>query len=735
MKMIYFVLASSLLILFTLLMRSFFRKKLSPGVVYALWLIPYLRLLVPFGFVEVPMFGMTADFLNHSFFVQESLEIQWMNDENETADIDTEYVLNEESDLEHQGTKVYDAVLEMEENETEVLLETKADFPVSLKQVLFIIWILGAFIIGVYVIVQNRKLRKVADALEVVEQAEGIDICLSHEGKTPCLVGIINPKILIPPNVYENARLYRWAVLHELAHFHQKDHLWNAGRAAMCVLYWWNPLVWYAAKCAAEDAELACDARVLREASVEERKNYGFALLELLTYAQKEKKNLRFATSVSGNQNSMKRRIQEISNKTITKKYVLLPVALGLVLLLAAGCVYPSGDGDIKTDEEQIGEAAEQMPAEEVLNEEENTKGRILAQSWANAFVNKGVETIINLATDDVLWQLKEADLVDEEASWFGWSSPWPALFTEEGYQILSCDEHGAEILYYASLSTPHVVVWGETLEFIDGKVSAWTFETYDNISNLNDYWNAYPGNKISGTPMDYYTNGLGETLNRNALLSSSDAYKPLFDAKTAALDLLNISRSFALEYYQVEEIGDEAMVSIPFFNSDGSIQRVQVKMWQPYGKEGIWIPKSEENVDYTGNDVWSREQIKDIFLNKAEPDWELLDLVSMDDFAYDRVGVVLYKEHDTEFLNIGFMDKEGWIQPCGIEAVPDDNPEFTYHGNGEVTFYVRSNEGVRYKQKITFSADDDGVKFVSESILLETHAVPSSVRFQICRQ
>ena len=175
----------------------------------------------------------------------------------------------------------------------------------------------------------------------------------------------------------------------------------------------------------------------------------------------------------------------------------------------------------------------------------------------------------------------------------FGWSSPWPALFTEEGYRIVSYDDHGAEILYYASLSTPHVVVWRETLEFVNGQVSYWTLQTHENISTLNEYWDAYPGNQISDTPMDYNTNGLGETLNRNALLSSSDAYISLFDARTAALDLLNISKSFESEQYYVEEKGDEAIVSIPFLNRDGSIDRVNVTMWQPYGKDGIWIPKS----------------------------------------------------------------------------------------------------------------------------------------------
>ena len=224
---------------------------------------------------------------------------------------------------------------------------------------------------------------------------------------------------------------------------------------------------------------------------------------------------------------------------------------------------------------------------------EENLNGYILADSWANAFVNKKLETIVKLANEDVIEQMIEYELMDKDRTTFGWSSPWPGLFTEESYQVISCNDQNAEILYYASLSTPHVVVWRETLELGNGQILAWDLQCYENISTIDDYKNAYPKNQITNTPMDYNTNGLGQVLNENALLSSSQAYKQLFDARTAALDLLNISRSFELEHYYVEETEAGTVVSIPFLNRDGSTDRVMVTMWQPYGKDGIWIPKT----------------------------------------------------------------------------------------------------------------------------------------------
>ena len=48
-------------------------------------------------------------------------------------------------------------------------------------------------------------------------------------------------------------------------------------------------------------------------------------------------------------------------------------------------------------------------------------------------------------------------------------------------------------------------------------------------------------------------------------------------------------------------------------------------------------------------------------------------------------------------------------MQHCGVEAELLDSPEFTYLGNGEVTFKVCSKDGENYTQKIAFSVDGKG--------------------------
>jgi beta-lactamase regulating signal transducer with metallopeptidase domain len=354
--MIYFMITSSFLIVLMLFVRSVFRKKLSPGIIYALWLIPLLRLMIPFGFVEVPVFGAMAELLNPSFAIAREIEMEAVESDYEKTDIFNEHVPMEENKQEHNGIKVYDSVLEMEPVGDGSLDTTEAvsvgqvnDHKTNIKQIGVTVWISGAVLLSVYVIVLNCRLQKKVNELEVIEQADGCDILLSREVKTPCLVGVRNPRILIPETVLKDRKLYEYAIRHELAHFHQKDHFWNVIRIFMCVVYWWNPFVWYGAKCAAEDAELACDERVLKNKTAQERKDYGYALLSMMENAQNSP--LCMATSYFGGKNTTKQRIESIARKATTKKYVLIPVILLLVVFCAVGCLYPSNESNTKTDD------------------------------------------------------------------------------------------------------------------------------------------------------------------------------------------------------------------------------------------------------------------------------------------------------------------------------------------------------------------------------------------------
>ena len=112
----------------------------------------------------------------------------------------------------------------------------------------------------------------------------------------------------------------------------------------------------------------------------------------------------------------------------------------------------------------------------------------------------------------------------------------------------------------------------------------------------------------------------------------------------------------------------------------------------------------------------WTKQEIAELFKIKADADCTLITCASMFDFAYDRVGVVLYTDSKEGYIHVAFMDKDGNMQHCGVEAELCDSPKFTYLGKGEVTFKACSKGGENYTQKISFSVNEEGVNFVSET-------------------
>ncbi len=87
---------------------------------------------------------------------------------------------------------------------------------------------------------------------------------LTGEAGTPMTWGWLRPVILLPPDAaqWPEDRL-RAVLLHELSHIARAD--WPAQMAShlACACYWFNPLVWLAARQARLEGERACDDRVL----------------------------------------------------------------------------------------------------------------------------------------------------------------------------------------------------------------------------------------------------------------------------------------------------------------------------------------------------------------------------------------------------------------------------------------------------------------------------------------
>jgi multidrug resistance efflux pump len=86
-------------------------------------------------------------------------------------------------------------------------------------------------------------------------------------GRTiPVVFGVLRPCLLLPAEAVEwdDARL-RCVLLHEIAHIKRADTTAQLLTQIACAAYWFNPLVWLAARRLHAEAEFACDDLVLAD--------------------------------------------------------------------------------------------------------------------------------------------------------------------------------------------------------------------------------------------------------------------------------------------------------------------------------------------------------------------------------------------------------------------------------------------------------------------------------------
>lgn len=102
---------------------------------------------------------------------------------------------------------------------------------------------------------------------------------ISPAQESPCVAGFFNPVIVVPSFLLEpsNARELRWALRHELRHWHGSDSRWTMLIELVRVSQWWNPFVhllisrWKMAR------EHVCDLA----ASDDDRITYGEFLVKM----------------------------------------------------------------------------------------------------------------------------------------------------------------------------------------------------------------------------------------------------------------------------------------------------------------------------------------------------------------------------------------------------------------------------------------------------------------------
>lgn len=143
----------------------------------------------------------------------------------------------------------------------------------ALSFIAAVVWLIGIAALLIYALASWMGLRnRVSTAVKLRD-----NIYQSEFVTSPFVLGVFRPKIYLPYGMGEQD--VQHVTAHEAAHIARRDTWFKPlGYAVLC-LHWFNPLVWLAWVLFCRDIEYACDERVVRTLSAEQRADYSEALL------------------------------------------------------------------------------------------------------------------------------------------------------------------------------------------------------------------------------------------------------------------------------------------------------------------------------------------------------------------------------------------------------------------------------------------------------------------------
>lgn len=228
-------------------------------------------------------------------------------------------------------------------------LSVSSKTPSVIGLILFGIWLIGIFAMILLVIkskarlntlkksalpLQSRKVRILYNnCLSELKIKRDIPIYSTAFLKSPIIVGLFRPCIYLPIHLISDFKAadMRYMLLHELQHYKHKDTITSYLMNLFGILYWFNPLVWYALKEMRNDREVACDTSVLKLLNESDYEDYGNTLIN---FAEKISLSpFPFAAGINGSMKQMQKRIINISSYKKPSVWKKVKALLLLVLL------------------------------------------------------------------------------------------------------------------------------------------------------------------------------------------------------------------------------------------------------------------------------------------------------------------------------------------------------------------------------------------------------------------
>ncbi|WP_432404264.1 M56 family metallopeptidase [Wukongibacter sp. M2B1] len=119
------------------------------------------------------------------------------------------------------------------------------------------------------------------DLKEEIGLKRDVELFISKDIFSPFTFGTVKPVIILPDDTANwNEERLRVVLIHELIHIKRLDNLTQIVAQIICVVHWFNPILWFACKMLKVEQENSCDDYVLRYGV--KPSNYAEHLLQIM---------------------------------------------------------------------------------------------------------------------------------------------------------------------------------------------------------------------------------------------------------------------------------------------------------------------------------------------------------------------------------------------------------------------------------------------------------------------
>jgi beta-lactamase regulating signal transducer with metallopeptidase domain len=157
-------------------------------------------------------------------------------------------------------------------------------------------------------------------------------------------------RVLLPASLIQEMQPHqlRWVLAHELVHVRRRDHVVRWLECLAGVLFWWNPITWWARKELRVHEELCCDAEVL-EVMDSKPREYANAILSVVEKLVCLELHPPVMASQMNSGGQLEQRMKMILNQNKTRKtsrIIRAGILLGAAAALPLGLTYAENSED-----------------------------------------------------------------------------------------------------------------------------------------------------------------------------------------------------------------------------------------------------------------------------------------------------------------------------------------------------------------------------------------------------